>query len=142
MAKLTISNVLRLAVILRAAKCCEYCKSQDKYSPTSFTIDHIVPESLDGTSEFWNLAYACFLCNRLKSNKLKVFDILTGKWIPLFNPRNDIWNEHFAWNEDATQIIGISIIGRCTVKELKLNREKLVEYRQCIIPFGTHPPQN
>jgi hypothetical protein len=142
MAKFTISNEVREAVILRAFKCCEYCKSQDKYSPTSFTIDHIIPESLDGTSELANLAYACFLCNRLKSNKLKAFDILTGKWIPLFNPRKDIWRDHFAWNEDTTKIIGITPIGRCTVKELTLNREKLIEYRECIIPFGAHPPEN
>ena len=140
MAKFTISSELREAVISRAFKCCEYCKSQDKYSPTAFTIDHITPESLNGTSDFDNLAYACFLCNRLKSNKLKVFDILTGKWIPLFNPRKDVWSDHFAWSEDATKIIGISIIGRSTVKELKLNRDKLIEYRNCIIPFGTHPP--
>jgi HNH endonuclease len=131
---------LRHAVILRAEKCCEYCKSQDKYSPTSFTIDHVFPQSLDGITEWLNLAYACFLCNRLKSNKLKVFDILTQKWIPLFNPRTDIWHEHFSWSEDATIIIGITAVGRCTVKELKLNRDKLIEYRNCIIPFGTHPP--
>lgn len=141
MAKLNIPTDVREAVILRASKCCEYCKSQDKYSPTAFTIDHIVPESLDGTSDFENLAYACFLCNRLKSNKLKVFDTLTEKWVSLFNPRKDAWNQHFVWNEDATTIIGTTIIGRCTVKELKLNREKLLEYRNCIIPFGMHPPK-
>jgi HNH endonuclease len=140
MAKFTISSELREAVITRAFKCCEYCKSQDKYSPTAFTIDHIVPESADGTSDFENLAYACFLCNRLKSNKLKVFDILTSKWTPLYNPRKDAWNEHFVWDEAATKIIGLSAIGRCTIKELQLNRDKLIEYRNCIIPFGTHPP--
>lgn len=140
MAKFTISIEVRNEVIRRAEKCCEYCKSQDKYSPTSFTIDHVLPESLDGTSELANLAYACFLCNRLKSNKLKVYDILTQKWIPLFNPRNDLWHEHFTWSEDTTTIIGITAIGRCTVKELQLNREKLIEYRNCIIPFGAHPP--
>ncbi len=74
MAKPSIPSDVRAAVILRASKCCEYCKSQDKYSSTAFTIDHILPESLDGTSDFLNLCYACFLCNRLKSNKLKVFD--------------------------------------------------------------------
>jgi hypothetical protein len=140
MPKSYLSNSLREAVILRASNCCEYCKSQDKYSPTSFTIDHIIPESLDGTSTFENLAYACFLCNRLKSNKIKTFDELSEKWIPLFNSRTDTWDEHFAWNQDATLIIGTTIIGRCCVKELKLNREKLIEYRNCIIPFGTHPP--
>ena len=96
MPRFTISSALREAVILRAAKCCEYCKSQDNYSPTSFTIDHILPQSLDGTSDFENLAYACFLCNRLKSNKLKTFDQITEKWVPLFNPRQDVWREHFA----------------------------------------------
>ncbi len=141
MAKPMITTELREAVTQRALKCCEYCKSQDKYSPTSFTIDHILPESFDGTTDFMNLAYACFLCNRLKSNKLKVFDSITQKWVSLFNPRNDIWKEHFAWNEDTTKIMGISSIGRCTVKELKLNREKLIEYRNCIIPFGEHPPK-
>jgi hypothetical protein len=140
MAKLMITTSLREEVKLRANKCCEYCKSQDMYSPTAFTIDHILPESLEGTSDFDNLAYACFLCNRLKSNKLKSFDIITEKWIPLYNPRIDIWEEHFVWNEDTTQILGITIVGRCTVKELKLNREKLVEYRNCLILFGTHPP--
>ena len=128
MANPTINKELREAVILRASKCCEYCKSQDKFSPTAFTIDHILPESLDGTSDFKNLAYACFLCNRLKSNKLKVFDTRLKKWVSLFNPRIDIWAEHFSWNDDTTKIIGMTAIGRCTVKELKLNREKLIEY--------------
>jgi 5-methylcytosine-specific restriction endonuclease McrA len=142
MAKSSIPSDVRVAVIQRASKCCEYCKSQDKYSPTTFTIDHILPESLDGTSHFLNLCYACFLCNRLKSNKLKVYDLTLKAWIPLFNPRKDIWEEHFSWNEDTTKIVGITAIGRCTVKELKLNREKLIEYRNCIIPFGGHPPKN
>lgn len=135
-----ISFSLREEVKSRANNCCEYCKSQDKYSPTSFTLDHIIPESLDGTSDFENLAYACVLCNRLKSNKLKSFDTSSEKWILLFNPRRDVWEENFAWSEDATMIIGISVIGRCTIKELKLNREKLIEYRTCLILFGTHPP--
>ncbi len=142
MAKDSISATLREAVILRASKCCEYCKSQDKYSPTFFTIDHTLPESLDGSTDFENLAYACFLCNRLKSNKLKIFDTATDKWIQLFNPRKDIWQEHFAWNDDATPIVGITVIGRITVNELKLNREKLIEYRLSLIPFGTHPSEN
>ena len=142
MPKSTISLTLREAVSARASKCCEYCKSQDRYSPTAFTIDHVLPQSLDGTSDVENLAYACFLCNRLKSNKLKAFDTTTGKWVPLFSPRQNRGNEQFSWSEDATQIIGLTAIGRCTIKELRLNRGKLIEYRQCIIPFGTHPPDS
>ncbi len=141
MPKIKVSIALREAVIQRASKCCEYCKSQDKYSPNPFTIDHVLPESFDGTSDFDNLAYACFLCNRLKSNKLKVYDVISEKWVTLFNPRKENWNEHFAWNKETTKIIGITVTGRCTVKELQLNRLKLIEYRNCIIPFGGHPPK-
>lgn len=70
MTKSTISTELREAVIRRASKCCEYCKSQDKFSPTFFTIDHILPESLDGTSDFKNLAYAC--CKRAQTESCKI----------------------------------------------------------------------
>ena len=140
MAKTIFSAALREQVILRALHCCEYCKSQDKYAPHLFTIDHLLPKNLGGTNDFINLAYACFLCNRLKSNKLNVFDPISESWIPLFNPRIDAWHQHFSWNEDATQIIGLTAIGRMTVGTLKLNRDKLIEYRQALIPFGVHPP--
>ncbi|WP_373548971.1 HNH endonuclease [Haliscomenobacter sp.] len=140
MAKLSISQSTREAVAQRANYCCEYCKSQDKYAPNSFTIDHILPESLSGSSDIGNLAYACFLCNRLKSNKVKVLDRSSHLWTPVFNPRINHWEEHFSWNEDATLIIGLTSIGRCTVNELQLNRQKLVEYRRNLIVFGVHPP--
>ena len=123
-----------------ADNCCVYCKSQDRYSPHGFTIDHIIPISLGGSNDIENLAYACFLCNRLKSNKIEAFDNLSEKMFSLFNPRKDLWQQHFAWNEDATLIIGISPIGRVTVSQLQLNRDKLIEYRRAILPLGTHPP--
>ena len=141
MAKSTISQSTREAVAQRANYCCEYCKSQDKYAPNSFTIDHILPESLSGSSDIDNLAYACFLCNRLKSNKVKALDQLTHLWTTVFNPRINSWEEHFSWNEDATLIIGLTLIGRSTVSELRLNRQKLVEYRKSLIVFGVHPPK-
>jgi hypothetical protein len=135
------SAAVREGVIIRSGNCCEYCKSQDKYSPNGFTIDHIVPESLGGTDDLENLAYACFLCNRLKSKKLHSIDGLTETHAPIYNPRIESWHEHFAWNEDASIIVGISPTGRGTVAELKLNREKLIEYRKAILPLGTHPPK-
>jgi HNH endonuclease len=131
---------IRFTVMQRAAFCCEYCKSQDKYSPNSFTIDHILSEDLGGSSDISNLAYACFLCNRLKWHKQTAFDVVSERWVRFFNPREDNWNDHFNWSEDATLVIGTSPIGRATVEGLKLNRDKLIEYRKAIIPFGTHPP--
>ena len=112
MPKPNILTRIRAKVRSRAAKRCEYCKSQDKYSPHSFTIDHIVPASFNGTAEMNNLAYACFLCNRLKSNKFKVYDRSADNWIPLFNPRKDIWDDHFVGDSKATRLIGITPVGR------------------------------
>lgn len=140
MPKQRLPLAIREAVINRANGCCEYCKSQDKFSPNGFTIDHIVPLSAGGLDGLDNLAYACFLCNRLKSNKTTSFDLLTSSPVQLFNPRQSQWYDHFAWNEDATLIIGISPVGRCSIIEIKLNREKLIEYRKAILPFGVHPP--
>jgi hypothetical protein len=140
MPKFSSLHETRLQVAERAKHCCEYCKSLDTFSPNYFTIDHIIPEPLGGTDDLDNLAYACFLCNRLKSNKLNVYDAVSAAWFRLFDPRVQDWNEHFAWNEDLTTIIGLTATGRVTVDELQLNRPKLVAYRKAVIPFGIHPP--
>ena len=120
MGKSIFSIAIREAVKGRASGCCEYCMSQDRYSPNVFTIDHILPESLGGSKDLENLAYACFLCNRLKSNKLKTIDLATDVWVSLFNPRIDVWKDHFSWSDDLTVIIGISMTGRATVSALQL----------------------
>jgi hypothetical protein len=140
MAKPQLSLEIREFVMQRAFHCCEYCKSRDKYAPHYFTIDHIIALSLGGTDAIINLAYACFPCNRLKSNKPMLFDYLTEEWVAIFNPRIHSWNEHFSWSEDATLIYGTTAIGRSAVTSLKLNREKLIEYRKSILPLGEHPP--
>ncbi len=139
MLKVVLTTGIREEVMLRANHCCEYCQSQDRYSPNLFTIDHILPVRLGGLTISDNLAYACFLCNRLKSNKILAFDPITQIQATLFNPRLDNWHDHFSWNEDYTLIIGLSPIGRSAVNLLRLNREKLVTYRKALLLFGGHP---
>jgi 5-methylcytosine-specific restriction endonuclease McrA len=39
----------REEVIRRAHGCCEYCLSQELYSPDSFSVEHIVPLAKGGT---------------------------------------------------------------------------------------------
>lgn len=140
MPKVVVSADSREKVMARANHCCEYCLSQDKYSPNLFTIDHITPEDLGGGNDPDNLAYACFLCNRFKSNKSTGFDQITQSFVPLYNPRVHEWKQHFDWNEDFTNVIGLTATGRGTIVELQLNRAKLVEYRMTLLPFGGHPP--
>ena len=43
-------------------------------------------------------------------------DPVGGKITPLFHPRKDRWSEHFAWNDDCSQIVGMTAVGRATVE--------------------------
>ncbi len=105
MPKSRIPPPLRAAVARRAHWCCEYCKSQERFAPQLFTLDHIRPESLGGPDDLENLAYACQGCNGSKADRTGLLDAVTGAFAPFFNPRTQVWAEHFAWNEGFSQII-------------------------------------
>ncbi len=52
-------------------------------------------------------------------------DPQTEQEVPLFNPRADRWNDHFAWDEDW-QIVGLTAIGCATIDVLNsITRERL-----------------
>lgn len=139
MAKSFIPLNIRIEVAKRANWNCEYCRSQERFAPQHFTIDHIIPVSKEGNNEFDNLAYACQGCNGSKFDKIAALDSLTKETVPLFNPRIQKWEEHFAWNDLFTNIIGTTQTGRSTVVSLKLNRKQLVELREVLVFFGEHP---
>lgn len=124
----------------RANHLCEYCQALSKFSFHSFSIDHIIPLSQNGTDDLNNLALACQHCNNCKYNKSTFTDPLTGNLTQLFNPRSDLWLEHLVWNEDFSVIVGTTPIGRATVACLKMNREEAVNLRKALRQFGVHPP--
>jgi hypothetical protein len=68
------------------------------------------------------LALACDRCSAHKGPNLTGIDPETGEIVPLFNPREHIWEEHFRWSE-AT-IIGRTAIGRTTIRVLTMNAER------------------
>jgi len=76
-----------------------------------------------------------------KSNKTEFFDAAIDKTFRLFNPRVDVWSEHFAWTSDFAEIVGLTAIGRATIKALNLNREGLVNQRRMLHKYGKHPPE-
>jgi hypothetical protein len=125
----------------RASNLCEYCHTSEEWQYVMFTIDHIIPVSKGGTNNLDNLCLACFHCNRKKSNKLYTFDPLTDKKVKLFNPRKDIWNDHFIWSCDRFYLIGVTPIGRGTISELKLNRERIIHIRGVDVGVKRHPPK-
>ncbi|MEJ7616626.1 MAG: HNH endonuclease signature motif containing protein [Pyrinomonadaceae bacterium] len=91
-------------------------------------IDHVVAEKHDGTTEPDNLALTCWRCNRHKGSDLGSFDPQTQIFSLLFNPRRQVWTEHFIFQGE--QIAGLTPEGRTTVNLLRLNSdERLAERR-------------
>jgi 5-methylcytosine-specific restriction endonuclease McrA len=84
-------------------------------------LDHIVPASAGGQAIAGNLALACIQCNRAKGSRIDAPDPATGRRVPLFNPRQQRWADHFRWSTTYRSIVGKSDIGRATVKALRLN---------------------
>jgi hypothetical protein len=104
-------------------------------------VDHVIPLTKGGVDTLDNLALACFHCNRRKSDRLTVLDTFIGTEIPLFNPRRNIWSEHFIWSTDGLFIIGLTPVGLATVEALRLNRERVINIRAADVAVGRHPPE-
>lgn len=124
----------------RANSLCEYCHASEQWQYIPFTVDHIIPLNKGGSNSIDNLALACFHCNRQKSNKLRAIDDDSGRQVSLFNPRTDSWKEHFIWSADSLKIIGLTPIGRATITQLSLNRERIINIRVADREVGRHPP--
>ena len=124
----------------RAQGRCEYCQSRADFATQSFSVEHIIPVSLNGETELENLALACPGCNAHKYNKIRSPDPADGKIVPLYNPRTQQWQEHFRWNHDFSRIVGLTAVGRATVQALKLNRPGLINIRKALFIIGWHPP--
>lgn len=137
-----IPKALRARIAAQARYRCGYCLTSEAIVGTPMEIDHIVPRSLGGLTEEENLWLACSLCNEHKGIRTVALDPLTGEMVPLFNPRRQVWQEHFAWTTEGDRIIGLTAIGRATVIALNLNRPSLVKARQVWVAAGWHPPKD
>jgi hypothetical protein len=104
-------------------------------------IEHIIPRTRGGSDDESNLWLSCSLCNRYKGSQTAGVDPLDGSLVALFNPRAQIWGEHFCWSSDGTLILGVTSIGRATVEVLRLNNELAVEVRRNWVLAGWHPPE-
>lgn len=104
------------------------------------TLEHLIPKARGGLDEETTLWLSCRLCNEAKGVLIEASDPQTGDTTPLFNPRTQIWTEHFAWSEDGTHIIGQTPAGRATVVALSLNSELRVRARAIWVEAGRHPP--
>jgi hypothetical protein len=131
-------GTLRQKVYERANGCCEYCQTCDANTGQTMHVDHIAPK---GSNSLENLCLACSNCNASKHKAVEAIDPNTGNSVSLFNPRMQIWTEHFEWLEGGILLQGKSESGRATIIRLKMNRQMIVAARERWIKNGFHPPK-
>lgn len=119
---------------------CGYCLSAETITGIPLEIEHIIPESVGGPTARENLWLACHRCNKFKGNRTQAVDTVTQVAVPLFNPRMQIWSEHFQWSVDGIRVMGLTPSGRATVDVLQMNNEYVVEARRFWVFAGWHPP--
>lgn len=135
-----VSKSMRSSVIKRAKGCCEYCQTQEDIV-VDLEVEHIFPTSKGGLSTLENLCYSCGSCNRFKSDFTHAVDPETSEDVSLYNPRTQLWHDHFMWSEDGLIIIGLTSVGRATIKRLNMNKSGYINARRYWVAAGWHPPK-
>jgi len=135
-----ISITLRQRVAEAASFRCGYCLTSQRIIGPLLEIEHIIPEVLGGSSDEENLFLACPTCNSHKSQRIDAVDPESLMIVPLFNPRTDLWDEHFEWIEEGAVILGKTSKGRATVAALNMNHPDIVAARHLWVMAGWHPP--
>ncbi|HXG65932.1 MAG TPA: HNH endonuclease signature motif containing protein [Blastocatellia bacterium] len=128
---------LRRLVIKRSDGRCEYCHLSQISQEATFHIDHVTPTAAGGRTVADNLALACVSCSLRKGARQTAIDPQTGEEVPLFNPRRQIWSEHFTWR--GVRLTGLTATGRATIKALDLNRPIILAIREEEAALGRHP---
>ena len=143
---MAVSRSLRTLVRDRAQGLCEYCHASEEWQFVAHTMDHIVPQSAGGPDTSDNLALACFNCNTRR--QARTHGAIDGSPVPLFNPRSDEWNDHFAWSLDTLSLVALTDVGQATLDLLDFNgqrhgvADKLRRIREEERSLNRHPPQS
>ena len=106
-----------------------------------FDLDLIIPEKHGGTTTPDNVCWSCYLCNGYKGSDIGSIDWDgSGKLTPLFNPRQQDWNEHFHFDTSTAMIEPLTPEGRVTVFLLRLNSGEQVAARRRLMQLGRYSP--
>ena len=121
----------------RAGNRCEYCHLPQEATPfIAFHVEHIVAKQHtdEGQNDLSSLAFACDRCNAFKGTNLSSIDPKSGDKVDLFNPRKNVWSDHFAVS--GGMIAGLTPIGRATVRLLNMNDSRRVMLRIQLLAEG------
>ena len=92
-------------VYIRDLYTCQYCKTPNTKS--NLTLDHVMPISLGGKTNWTNIVAACGRCNSHKGNKLHMkpvckpympdyYELVAKRKQLGFNVRHESWNAYLA----------------------------------------------
>jgi len=122
----------------RAGERCEYCHLPQSGHDERFSIDHVVPTKHGGDDTTSNLAFCCLRCNLYKGSNLSGIDPFSGQVTSLFDPRRQIWQQHFRWHGPV--VAGVTPVGRTTVSVMQMNAPERVQLRATLNVEGLLPP--
>jgi len=134
-----IPVLLRQHILALEQGRCAYCQSPEALMGVTFEIEHILPLSAGGETVLTNLCLSCPTCNRYKSTRLTAHDPENNAEVPLFHPRQQAWPANFAWNVDATEVLGLTPTGRATIIALHINRPVMLQLRRYWSVLNLHP---
>jgi hypothetical protein len=97
----------------------------------------VIARQHGGASDLENLALACLHCNRHKGPNVGGVDPGARRFIRLYHPRRDRWDEHFGW--EGAKLRGRNAIGRVTIQVLAINDPDVVSVRAQVILEGVFP---
>jgi len=126
---------LKRLVLSRADGLCEYCLIAEDDTFFGRQIDHVISEKHGGQTTAENLAVACAICNRAKGSDIG--SIESGVFVRLFNPRIDLWHEHFVLVGSVLE--PRTLIGVATVRLLRLNADQRLLERASLIDSNRYP---
>jgi hypothetical protein len=133
-----IGAALRREVMERAGGCCEYCLSNTQDRAIDFAIDHVIAEKHGAPTQSDNLCLSCYWCNSFKGSDLSSVDWAQGGAIvPLFNPRQQAWDDHFRL--DGLRVFLLTATGRVTIFLLQLNAVERIKERRLLLELGMYP---
>ncbi len=79
----------------------------------------------------------CLRCNLHKGTNLSGIDPSNGSIVTLFNPRREVWGDHFRLHGGI--IVGLTPCGQATVVALAMNAPERVRLRESLLSEGILP---
>jgi hypothetical protein len=137
MTRTYISVQLRRLVVERAGSICEYCLIASVDRSSGCQVDYIISVKHGGDTTPDNLCYACTFCNLQKGTDLGSINWRNGELVRFFNPRRDLWREHFQL--DGAIIQTTTDIGEVTARILDFNDPDRILERQILIENDRYP---